>query len=337
MLITLVALVVLLVGLYLWASGGDAYTDGPGPGELVSLPATAPPPVGDTLTVMSFNIGYGRGPAGDEAGPWTREHITSHLDAIAAQIAESGADLAALQEVDLAAERSHDIDEARYLLERLGWGHASCVVTWEKNHVPFPYWPPSKHYGRMRSGSCLLSRYPIKASTRHPLPQPDQPFFRNAFYFQRALDEARVELRGEEWVVFNVHLEAFDLDNRHAQAKILRDAIAAVSHDRVLVIGDFNAIPPGASPREGYADEPEMDFSGDETLARSFSGLAFQDAGGLDTALFTFPALAPTRRLDYIFHTPALEALDARALAAPPGPHSDHLPVVARFRFASRR
>lgn len=335
--IVLLTLLLAVVGAFLWASSGDAYTDGPGPGLLLKGPGRVAPPEAPTaLTVMSFNIGYGRGPAGDYVGPWTRAHVEQHLSGIAEQIAASGADLACLQEVDLAAGRSHGIDEAAFLLEKLGWGHGSCVVTWEKNWIPFPYWPPSKQYGGMKSGSCILSRFPVTRTVRHPLPQPEQPWWRNRFYFQRALDEATVVVGSSAWTVFNVHLEAFDLENRHAHAEILRAAVAAAPDPgRVIVAGDFNAIPGDASPRNGYADEPEMDFTGDATLGRATAGLALVEAfaDATDPA-FSFPADAPTRRLDYIFHGRAATTVEARVLRAPPGPWSDHLPLLARLRLA---
>lgn len=341
-LIVLAALLVALVALFFWASSGDNYTDDPSPGLVLTRAAGVAPDVAapadgpGTVAVMAFNIGYGRGPAGDEAGPWTREHIVSHLENIAAQIRDARVDIAALQEVDLAAARSHDIDQASFLLERLGWGHGSCVITWEKNYIPFPYWPPSKHYGHMKTGSCLLSRFPVTASTRIPLPQPDQPGWRNRFYFQRSLDRAELTIGATSWVVFNIHLEAFDLPNRHAQATILRDAIKAVGHDRVIVVGDFNAIAEAVPTRKGYVDEPEMDFTGDRTLALSFDGLTFAEALSDAPTAHTFPADAPTRRLDYIFHTAALTRTEARVLTSPSGPWSDHLPVVARFKLGNQ-
>jgi endonuclease/exonuclease/phosphatase family metal-dependent hydrolase len=334
--LVLLTLLLVVALTFLWASSGDAYSESPEPGLLLKGPGRVAPPVAPTaLTVMSFNIGYGRGPAGDYVGPWTRAHVEQHLSGVADQIAASGADLACLQEVDLAAARSHGIDEAAFLLEKLGWGHGSCVVTWQKNWIPFPYWPFSKQYGGMKSGSCVLSRFPLTRSVRHPLPQPEQPWWRNRFYFQRALDQVTVVVGSAEWTVFNVHLEAFDLPNRHAHAEVLRAAIAAVPDQRrVIVAGDFNAIPEAAEPRKGYADEPEMDFTGDRTLALATAGLPLVEAfADVAEPAFSFPADAPSRRLDYIFHGRAATTVSARVLGAPPGPWSDHLPLLARLRL----
>lgn len=332
---TVLVLVALFTIFFFWASAGDSDDREVAPGMLLENPSgVAPPEAPAELTVLSFNIGYGRGPAGDIAGPWSEDHIRAGLDGVAAQIRTSEADLVLLQEVDLESSRSHDIDEGRYLLEASGLRHGSCVITWERNYVPFPYWPPSKHYGAMKSGQCLLSRFPIVSSTRHRLPQPEAfPWWRNRFYLNRAIDHAVVDVAGQQWNVFNVHLEAFDAINRMEHARRLAALVGALDdRSRVVVAGDFNAPPPEATQKKGFVDEPEMDFSADETIAIA-RGMKLQQALP-DPEAFTFPADAPTRRLDYIFYGSALTKTEARVLLPPPGPHSDHLPVWARFAIA---
>jgi len=334
MIYSIVALLLVFVVLFFWASSGDDYSSETTDGLLITRPeAAAAPEQGDGFTVMAFNIAYGRGPGTDDSGPWPRERFIAHLDGIIAQIRDSGADLAALQEVDLGASRSHGIDQAAYLLDGLGWGWASCAVTWEKNYVPWPYWPPSRHFGRMKSGLCLLSRFPITASRRIPLPQPDDPFWRVRFYFQRAIQESTVQIHGEAWQVLNVHLEAYGLGNRHAQADLLADLLKRGTGERTLVLGDFNALPETAPKRHAFADDDQDDYRGDETLRRAFSGLDFAEVLKEDHNAFTFPADAPNRRLDYIYHGPAVTSAEARVLSPPPGPFSDHLPVLARLRY----
>lgn len=321
-----VVLIVAFAVFFFWASGTH---DGMS-GRMTNAGRDALPTPRE-LAVLTFNVAYGRGPAGDASGPWTEEHIRRHLDGIAAQIRDSGADLVFLQEVDLGAARSHDIDEGAYLLEKTGLASSSCIVTWDKNYVPFPYWPPSKHYGRMLSGQCVLSRYPIEASYRHALPQPESyPWWRNRFYLQRKVDEVRVAIGDTKWVLFNVHTEAFDGPNRAEHAKIVAGLVAAAPDQaRVIVAGDFNAPPPEATQKKGFVDEPETDFSDDQTIA-IVRGTGLSEVLP-DPAVFTFPADAPTRRLDYIWYGAALDKRDAKVLVAPPGPWSDHLPVLARF------
>jgi len=329
---TLLILLGAFAAFFFWASSGDSDEREVAPGLLLENPKAPPAPASvPELRVLAFNIGYGRGPAGDASGPWTEAHIRAQLDGIAAQIRDSGSDLVFMQEVDLESARSHDIDQGRYLLEATGLRYASCVITWERNYVPFPYWPPSKHYGAMKSGQCLLSRFPILASTRHRLPQPDSnPWWRNRFYLNRAIDHAKVQIADHPWDVFNVHLEAFDVPNRMDHAHRLAALVAAVpDKSRVIVAGDFNAPPPEAAQKKGFIDEPETDFSDDTTIALA-RGMGLTHVLP-DPAVFTYPADAPTRRLDYIFAGSALAPIETKVIAGSPGPYSDHLPVFARF------
>lgn len=331
---TLLILVGAFAIFFFWASSGDSDERDIAPGLLFENPSAPAAPTSVTeLRVMSFNIGYGRGPAGDASGPWSEAHIRAQLDGIAAQIRSSASDLAFLQEVDFASARSHDIDQGRYLLEASGLRYASCVITWEKNYVPFPYWPPAKHYGAMKSGQCLLSRFPILASTRHRLPQPDaNPWWRNRFYLHRAIDHARLQIAGQPWDVFNVHTEAFDVPNRMEHARRLAALVAALpDKSRVIVAGDFNAPPPEATQKKGFIDEPDTDFSADGTIAIA-RGMGLSQLL-TDPSAVTFPADAPTRRLDYIFAGAAIDPVESVVLLPPPGPFSDHLPVFAHLRL----
>jgi endonuclease/exonuclease/phosphatase family metal-dependent hydrolase len=331
-------LILVVVAFFFWASGGDSDDREVAPGRVLDRSAQvavkAFPPAGTNppgaLTVVSFNIGYGRGPAGDESGPWTREHIEKHLYGIAGQLVALNADLVFLQEVDLDSARSHHIDQGVYLADKAAFPFVSCVTTWEKNYVPFPYWPPSRHYGAMKSGQCVLSRFPIKSSTRHRLPQPtSNPWWRNRFYLNRALDVLELDLGGRRVHAVNVHLEAFDVDNRMDQVQRLIALMPTLEADRLVVAGDFNALPPDAAQKKGFVDEPEADFTNDATLTmmRKVEGLS--EAVPEHTA-FTFPADGPTRRLDYVFFGRAFQRLEGRVVSEAPV-WSDHLPVLVKL------
>ncbi|MFT7582629.1 MAG: endonuclease/exonuclease/phosphatase family metal-dependent hydrolase [Myxococcota bacterium] len=330
----LLTLVVALVVFVMWASGGVTNDDAVAKSELIVLdPEADPPALTDTFGVMAFNIGYGRGPEGDYAGPWERAHIERHLDGIAAQIESSGVHIAALQEVDFDSARTHGIHEGRYLAEKLGFNWLSCTRTWEKNYVPFPYWPPSRHYGRMSSGQCLLSRFPIQSAVRYRQPQPEgNPFWKNLFYLNRAIDHIEVDVGGTTLHVFNVHLEAFSIENRMHQVNSLRGLLNGLSAKHAIALGDFNALPSGTAKTRGFEDEPEADFTGDQTMARADTMVDMREVlAGVDP--LTFPAHAATRRLDYIYYrTTGIEPVSASVLDAQP-PWSDHLPVMATLRL----
>ena len=87
---------------------------------------------GKSLTVMSWNIGYGA--LGDNAdffmdggsGVMTadEQRLSDNLSEISSQISNVGPDLLLLQEIDLDSKRSHNVNELEYMRGELG-GYSS--------------------------------------------------------------------------------------------------------------------------------------------------------------------------------------------------------------------
>lgn len=343
-LVVVAVLLLLAIGFLWWASGGDDEDEEwlaleP---ELVGEPPAAPPAAPAQLTLLSWNIAYGRGPDDDLGDRRARETVVANLEGIAAAIRASGADIAALQEVDFDARRTHGIDQARFLAERLGWPYLARATTWRNRYVPYPYWPPSQHIGAIHSGQAVLSRFPITRSARLRYPQPENfAFWYNLFYLNRATQVVDVQV-GERTVrVLNTHLEAYDRENREEQARRLVALVQREGRPELLVPGDFNAPPPEAPQRHGFVDEPEMDFREDRTIAILREG--FAAAGGLDEVVLaaaragapaaaTFPWRAPTRQLDHVFFGRGLGLVEG-GVWRPGGGLSDHLPIRAVFRL----
>ena len=331
--ITVILVLVLVIA---WAGSQSGSTELIGQGELIVLEGTesAVPadPVGK-LGVMAWNIGYGRGSEGDYAGPWSMEVFEKNLGGIADVIRDSGVDIVLLQEVDLGAARSHGVHQGRDLAERLGWKYCACVTTWSNRYVPFPYWPPERHYGAMRSGQCVLSRYPIDSNIRHRQPQPrSNPFWYNMFYLHRAVQAVEIRVPGLGVLpLMNVHLEAFDVENNRVHVNRLLKLMEAVPSASLIVGGDFNALPVGVEKRKGYKDEPDIDFTGGDSMEIFFEGGRMQDAISATDfpEAHTFPADAPTRRLDYLAGDSRGWKLEGRVVRGITGTLSDHLPVQA--------
>lgn len=372
-LLSAVALLVLAaaIGLF-WASRGPR----PAAGEIrVQAPAVATPsPPPSALVVASWNIGFGGGPDGMPTDRHDAASVRARLDRIARLLREGTsthlgwrfrrslegstpgpADLVFLQEIDRPSDRSGGIDQFAYLAEAVGLPYACFVTTWNLNWLPYPSWPPSRHLGRIHSGQAILSRYPIRDCTRIELPQPDEyPRWYRRFFLHRSLQVATIDVAGRAISVVNVHLEAFSQPNREDQATRLRD-LAAELAGPLIVAGDFNAPPPRASQKTGFADE-DIDFTTDATIARFLDGsdlreclgasaagpdvaapaaassdAAASEAAGPESLAFTFPARAPTRRLDYVF----FRGFAGVGLAGvdPVDPASDHLPVWTTLRF----
>lgn len=120
--------------------------------------------------------------------------------------------------------------------------------------------------------------------------------------------------RGEKLVVVNAHFDHQGEQSRRESAKLLVKEIEADDSDRLLVMGDFNALP-------------------DSECMKSFLGSGLHDQGMSDAAS-TFRGFddSADKRIDYVLSrnvktiktsVPALKILEMNL--------SDHLPVILEF------
>jgi endonuclease/exonuclease/phosphatase family metal-dependent hydrolase len=325
-LITLLLLAVILF--YLWAGSSTLAED-----KLAEIITFFNPPPSQaeqkTFTVMTYNIGYLSGMTNNQ--PVIRPKkifFENNMNTFLHLLNEIQPDFLGFQEIDFHSRRSYDIDQMRTIAERAGYAYAARAVNWDKRYVPFPYWPPAVHFGRMLSGQAVLSRWPILAAQRIVLQKPqNSPFYYNAFYLDRLVQAVKIKAAHREIVILNIHLEAFDRETRENQAKKVLDIYRSYQ-DRfpTLIIGDFNSVPPKAPQKKNFLDEPETDFSHDQTLQ-----LFLREPGlsAADLTSLTFPTLHPTRKLDYIFYSPEkIELLRTFVLGIN---SSDHLSVAMQF------
>ncbi|MBK8009922.1 MAG: endonuclease/exonuclease/phosphatase family protein [Deltaproteobacteria bacterium] len=354
---------ILCVGIVLWMAGGiqspKTLTDPPRSSSSANAGA---PTAADTntntntntntstdadaerRTIVTWNIawGYGWGSEGS-GGRLEPEHFARSIEAMAAFLRSVNADIVLLQEVDFDSTRSGHVDQLASLSEKTGLMYSARAVSWQANWVPFPYWPPSNHFGAMSSGGAVLSRYPITSNEVTLLPKPAKnPFWYNLFYLFRYVQRVEVSSGQHTIRIYNAHLEAFDLGNRERQAVVLSERVRKESMGYTILGGDFNSVPPEATVRSGYPDEPETNHEADTTIA------TLRQAGLNDTmpetlggpghhpsdeeAYFTFPSHQPNRKLDYVLASPSFEVVSAR-VGREAGKVSDHLPLVVELRL----
>lgn len=167
------------------------------------------PVIKKKLTLMTYNIHHGA-PADPDV---------INLENIANVIRKSGAEIIALQEVDVKTDRSHKIDQAKALAELLDMNY---------------YFSKSIDYKNGDYGNLILSKYPLsnKRSLELPMTVPGE---------KRSLAIATVELPNGKTIEFgSTH---FDLqDSRIDQAKFLNQ-LSLESKKPMFIGGDYNATP----------------------------------------------------------------------------------------------
>jgi len=242
-----------------------------------------------SLRVMTYNIQYGGG----------------NLDGTAEVIRASGAELVALQEVDVHwSARSNFADQATVLAERLGM---------QVRFAPIYQLPGESAAAPMREfGVALLSRYPVVAFTNHAITRlsTQQPEGTPPAPMPGFLD-ATVDVRGTHVRVFNTHLDyrADPAVRRQQVTEML--AIIGEPATPTLMFGDMNAGP----------DAPE--------LQPLFARLRDSWGSSADPGL-TYPATAPVKRIDYVLSSLQFRVHNARV---PDSQASDHRPVVVDLVF----
>ena len=209
-------------------------------------------PIGESLEVMTWNIGYGGlGAASDffmDGGKSVRAAdeftVSEYMGGIRSTIygGEDTPDLILLQEVDLDSTRSFGMDERAYLAGDDGVEALNFAVKF----VPYPL-PP---IGKVLSGIFTTTQgYDIASAQRISLPCPFTWPVRTV-NLKRCLLASWLPVEGtdKQLCLVNLHLEAYDDgEGKIAQTKQLRDFIESEYQKGNYVIagGDFNQVFPG--------------------------------------------------------------------------------------------
>jgi endonuclease/exonuclease/phosphatase family metal-dependent hydrolase len=314
---------ILIAAFYFWASTGsypkDKYN------EVVNY-KSLPPDKDDTLTVISFNIGYLSGlenaATSDVGVKSTKEFYDHNLETAIAALKSQKADFIGFQEIDIAAKRSYYVNQVTELAKALNLGSAAIGINWDKNYVPFPFLPIEAQFGRTVAGQAILSRYPIKKSDRIVLEKiKSKPFFYKAFYLDRVAQVSEIDVNGKPLIIINVHLEAFEEKTRQNQTQVVKElAEGYATQYPVLLIGDFNS---------SLNRKEELEPSINLLLKSQY----FKSAMSIDQPIATYPSNKPEYTLDYIFYNPErIEVLESTVVTQT-AQASDHLPVMMKFRL----
>lgn len=216
---------------------------------------------------------------------------------IAAVIANTSADIAGLQELDVGRKRSAGADQAGLIAEQLGWHHL---------------FQPAMQNANEQYGNAIISRYPLTLVRKVELPGKGNWYCRET----RVAIWAEAETESGPVQIINTHF-GLGRAERSLQAEFLADFLNTVPAEEPLVLlGDFNSRPQSRSLR------PLRNHLHDLRTSVAATG-----------PCHTFPTRFPMVAVDHIFVSAALNPISLEVhRSALARVASDHYPLVAELR-----
>jgi endonuclease/exonuclease/phosphatase family metal-dependent hydrolase len=310
-------LIIAFTVFFFWASSPNLYEKEYA--KLLVTPYESNIDTDSIFSIVTYNIGYLSGMTNNLAIEKPKELFENNMQTVIHEIKAVNPDIIAFQEIDYNASRSYHVNQQNEIA-KLGYNFVAKAVNWDETYVPFPYWPPSMHFGKVISGQSILSKYPLSAHQRIVLERvPEAPFYRDAFYLERLAQVVKVDLNGKEVVLINVHLEAFDTQTRGRQfEEVLAVFNTYKEQYPTILLGDFNS-----RARDEEAIIQKL-FAMNDVGSAAFNSV---------NPLNTFNSKDPFERIDYIFYTKNSIAYIDGKVGVEFGQASDHLPLEMRFRL----
>ena len=313
----LVIIIIAFIAFFFWASSSTLNST---EYKVVSELENKVKPENDTIfSIVTYNIGYLSGMTNNRAIEKPKQLFDNNMNKVLLETKNVNPDIIAFQEIDYNASRSYNVNQETEIAA-LGFNYAARAVNWDERYLPFPYWPIKMHFGKVVSGQSIISKYPLKEHQRIVLQRVEsEPFYRNAFYLERLAQVVKVVLNGQEVVLINIHLEAFDKATRVNQFEEVLAIFNKYKNDYpTILLGDFNS-----RARDKDAVIQKM-------FAMKGVGNAAFDMNNLGN---TFDTKNPFERLDYIFYTKnSIEYISGKVLNQFEQA-SDHLPVEMQFKL----
>jgi endonuclease/exonuclease/phosphatase family metal-dependent hydrolase len=218
---------------------------------------------------------------------------------IAEVIAATGADIVALQELDVNRGRSGHVDQAQLIAALL-----------EMEFHFHPAWQMAEE----RFGDAVLSRWPL-----HLVQAAKLPGHPRGWRERRGAVWVSVEVDGHTVQVINTHLGLFRHERMTQTQALLGPHWLGHPACRkpVMLCGDFNAVP-GSQVHQRFTEKlVDAQLCVAPTRARR-----------------TYPTRLPVARLDHVFVSPDLQVNRVEVVRTPLSRRaSDHYPLLVELRL----
>ncbi len=229
--------------------------------------ATAVAPVGEELTLVTYNIGFGAySPeysffmdGGEYSRGLSEEAVKANTEGALKTIQAQNADFVLAQEVDVEGTRSYDVNQTAILAEGLTGYDRVFGQNYDSPYFLYPFTSP---IGANRSGIMTFSKYNMTSSLRRSLPIEESLY--KFLDLDRAYTRSVIPTEnGRELVLYNVHLSAYTSDGTIADDQL--DMLIADMQGEyqkgnyVIAAGDFNKDMLLDSSK--YFDGPDLQYN----------------------------------------------------------------------------
>ncbi len=229
--------------------------------------ATQNVPVGEKLTLMTYNVGFGAYSAdysffmdgGTHSRALSKQAVLDNIGGALDTLKAQQPDFVLLQEVDIDGSRSYHVDQTKLFAD----GFPAFDRVFAQNYdSPYFLYPFNEPIGANRSGLMTFSAFDISSSTRRSLPVEDN--FYKILDLDRAYTVSMIKTAtGKDLVLYNVHLSAYTSDGTIAdeQMRLLCADMEAQykKGNYIIAAGDFNKDLLGDSGK--YFVRPEGEFT----------------------------------------------------------------------------
>ena len=302
--------------------------------------STTSPVNPDTLTLLTWNIGYaGLGAEMDffyDGGTRMRTsyaHTKDNLHGIIHTIDSLDADIILLQEVDTTSRRTYRINELDTLRHHFPEYYIYFAANYHVRYVPLPLTNPT---GRVTAGLVIMSRLkPEKVLRVGYKAQLGWPI--RLFELKRCFMAASYQLpNGQPLVVVNTHNSAYGKgDIRTAQTKELARYLQGCQSAGYSSVtgGDWNQYPPGYTPTTAELSDPDFQPMpvADTLFDRSWQWASDLTTPSLRYLNQPYDSTVSTRTItDFFLLSPGIELLSVHTEPLSFA-NSDHNPVAIRI------
>jgi len=213
--------------------------------------------VNQAIKIMTFNIGYASlsktedfvMDGGVKSKPDSINLVRNNLDTLIANAGDYNADIYFFQEIDIASDRSFDINQLAEFKSVFSNMNFSYAPNFRVLFVPFPF-SLGNMIGKVESGIVTATNFKVNSAERIQLPGEFVWPVRLA-NLKRALIVSRLPIENstKELILINGHLSAYDDGSMREQEMAKLKEIMETEYAKgnyVIVGGDFNQTFPDA-------------------------------------------------------------------------------------------